>query len=197
MHVRSHLCLGGPVSMPEAGWESVETLRHVGRSRSSWCVSSMSNACQQEGALLAVASFYAVVAGRLARRGVAGSFLSMSINCNTETLGLNWLYPEGFQTLTSQRPGEGLNCEMSFPVHYRYLATWKSPRFIIQKTFKMGAGSFMWVESLWHQKRFDREESSPRSNLEDSDVTVFAWVMTFTSEVRILKLFSSQRLMLP
>lgn len=69
--------------------------------------------------------FYAVVAGRLERKGVAGSFLSMSVDCNTRTPGLNWLYPEGFQNLTSQLPGEGLYCERLFPVHYRYLATWE------------------------------------------------------------------------
>jgi len=50
----------------------------------------------------------AVAAGGLARKGVAGSFLSVSVNCNTGTLGLNWLYPKGFQTLTFQLPGEGL-----------------------------------------------------------------------------------------
>lgn len=33
--------------------------------------------------------FYAVVAGRLARKGVAGSFLSISINCNARTLRIN------------------------------------------------------------------------------------------------------------
>lgn len=69
--------------------------------------------------------FYAVIAGRLVRKGVVGSFLPMSINCNIRTLGLNLLYPEGFQNLTYQLTGEGLNCERLFPVHYRYLATQK------------------------------------------------------------------------
>lgn len=69
--------------------------------------------------------FYAVVAERLARKGVAGSSLLMSVNCIIKTFGLHWLYPEGFQILTSQLPGESLNCESLFPVHYRYLATQK------------------------------------------------------------------------
>lgn len=47
---------------------------------------------------------------------------------------------EGFQTLTFPLPEEGLNCVSLFPVCYGYLATWKkTPRFIIQKAFKMNS----------------------------------------------------------
>lgn len=117
------------------------------------------------------------LAGRFVRKGVAVSFLSMSVHCNTRTLRLNWLYPGEFQTLPSSFHRKAFIMTGYFQSTTDTLPHRKESRVPcpedIQTEFSL-AESFRWAESLWHQKYFDRgEESSPCSNLEDSDIKVF------------------------
>lgn len=122
--------------------------------------------------------FMQSLAGRFVRKGVAVSFLSMSVHCNTRTLRLNWLYPGEFQTLTPSFHRKAFIMTGYFQSTTDTLPHRKKSKVTFPEDSQIGfsvAESFMWAESLWHQKHFDRkgEESSPHSNFEDSNVTVF------------------------
>lgn len=81
--------------------------------------------------------FMQSLAGRLVRKGVAVSFLSVSVHCSTRTLRLNWLYPGEFQTLPPSFHRKAFVMTGYFSPLQISCPTEKSPKFLFQKTFKL------------------------------------------------------------
>lgn len=127
----------GPVSMPEAGWESVETLRRVRRSRSSWCVSALST-CQKEGAPLAVA--LALCSPWLEDLWEREWQCHFCLWVYTVTPGHSGLIDFTLGNLKPYHPastGRPSLWQVIFSPLQIPCPTEKSPRFLFQKTFKL------------------------------------------------------------
>lgn len=195
-HAWSQLCLGGPISLPEAGWESVETLRHVRRSRSSWCVST----CQREAALLAVAM---VLCTRwledLWEREWQCHFCLWVYTVTQGHSGLNWLFLGKFQTLPPSFHRKAFIMTGYFQSTTDTFSHRKESMVPFPEDIKIGfslAESFMWAESLWHQSILTEEKNHLPAAIWRILMLKFSLVMNFTAVIWILNLLSSQRLKL-
>lgn len=155
-------------------WESVETLRHVRRSRSSWCECTEHMPEGRSSSGCGVGFMQSLLEDLWDREWQC--HLCLSVHCNTTTLRFNWLNPGEFQTLPPSFHRKAFIMRGYFQSTKDTLPHRKESKVPFPEDIQIGfsdAGSFMWAESLWHQKHFDRggEESSPQSNLEDTIFT--------------------------
>lgn len=145
--------------------------------------------------------FYAVVAVRFVRKGVAVSFLSVSVHCNTRTVRPNWFYPGNFKPYLPAFTGRPLLWEvLSSPLQIP-CPTEESPRFLFWKTFKSDSVA---QGASCGQNPFDtrsilteKEKNHLPRAIWRIQMLQFSFVMNFTLGVQILKHLSSQRLKLP
>lgn len=143
--------------------------------------------------------FMQSLAGRFVRKGVAVSFLSMSVHCNTRTLRLNWLYPGEFQTLPPNFHRKAFIMTGYFQSTTDALPHKKESKVPFLEDIQIGfsvAESFICGQNPSDTRSILTEKNHLPTAIWRIPMLQFSLVMNFSSVVWILSLLSSQRLKL-